>query len=171
MSGKVEMTNKGYASVPNGKDSASEQYTIPIPKDEHGNEMSYEDAATSFEHWTMKFMNPVFQKGTTGLNHKDLGKVSEQDKANNLYKSFWEQWLLETKKQPKHRSLWRVLWRSVGYSKMLKALGLYFIFSALGFIPVFVLKWLMGYLEGQIELTEFQMDALPSCSSRLSFHQ
>ncbi len=51
-------------------------------------------------------MNPIFVKGFSpeGIVHSDLGKVSEGDKASNLYVAFWEQWLLEAKKPAASRS-------------------------------------------------------------------
>ena len=164
--GSVELT--GYAKVSaDGSEVKAKTLDaptppvmeIPIPLDANGNPMSYEDASTALEYWTMSFMNPIFHKGFTeeGLSMKDLGKVSEGDKSNNLYNRFWEQWLIEIQKPKKKRSLWLTLWRTAGYCRVLYGLGLYAIFSALGFIPVLVLNKMLKHFEGISVMTDLEV--------------
>jgi len=101
----------------------------------------------------------VFQKGFTeeGLSLEDLGKVSEGDKTNNLYVRFWEEWKEETKKPVNKRSLWLVLWRAATWCRVAYALGLYVIFSGLGFVPVLILNQMLKYFEGSIDLSTQQI--------------
>ena len=129
MAGVEMVTKTGYSNIATDGDDSIK---MPIKKDSNGVLLSYEDAASTYEHWSMQFMNPLFIKGYTekGITHKDLGVVSNQDKSSKLYDDFWEQWLIEAKKPVKQRSLWKVLWRSVGYGKPAWGLLLYFIFCA-----------------------------------------
>ena len=47
-----------------------------------------------------------------------------------------------------------MLWRTIGYKKIAYPLSLYFIFSALQFIPVLILNSLVKHFEGETILSE-----------------
>ena len=96
--------------------------------------ISSEDGASPLSRAFLSYLNPLFSLGNSkpdGLAHDDLGIVSKQDKARVLYERFEEEWAKEKKLIPAKRSLWGVLWRTVGYWRLANAVFLYAIFTGM----------------------------------------
>lgn len=111
---------------------------------------SLEDGASPLSFLFILFMDPLFKKGyKEGIKHEDLGVVSEQDEARRLYLRF-DKFLTEevANKSGPRRSLWLVLWRTVSYFRIVFALSLFFLYSALSFGPVLILNALVRHFEG-----------------------
>ena len=120
--------------------------------------VSFEDEAGPLSRFLLSYLDKLFEKGKNGgLVHEDLGLVAEQDKALSLHVLFEKQWLKEAQKPRQHQSLWAVLWRTVGYRRLVLAILLYTIYSALSFGPILILTQLTGYFEGKVELTTAQL--------------
>ena len=110
---------------------------------------SFEDKAVWYTYFLFSFLNPLFRKGSTEtLEQTDLGVVSDQDNVHVLYKKFLDVWDVEKKKPIEKRSLWAVLWRTVGYPKLILALVLYAGYSAASFGPILILNVLVKDLAG-----------------------
>lgn len=118
--------------------------------------VSYEDAAGPVSRFFMAYLDPLFKLGHSkpeGLVHEDLGVCSQQDQSLPLHLKFSAEWEKEQKKPRKKQSLWGVLWRTVGYDRICKALLLYATFSAISFGPILILTQLVSHFEGKISLS------------------
>ena len=118
--------------------------------------VSYEDAAGPISRFFMTYLDPLFKLGHSkpdGLVHEDLGVCSVQDQSLPLHLKFSTEWDKEQKKPRKRQSLWGVLWRTVGYDRICKALLLYATFSAISFGPILILTQLVSHFEGKITLS------------------
>ena len=114
---------------------------------------SYEDSASPISRSLMTYINILLQIGNERpLEHEDLGPVSEQDKCIALYNKFCIHWAEELKIPHKNRSLWKVLWRTVGYWRLILALILYAINAAASFGPILLLNQLVRDFEGTQKL-------------------
>eukprot|EP01035_Chromulina_nebulosa_P019561 gene19561-25461_t len=117
-------------------------------------ELSKEDQASLLSRIFLVYLNDIFKKGVTGnLNHSDLGSTSIQDQAHVLYDDFMIQWKEEVKKPKEKRSLWYVLWRTVGYQRAVFGLLLYAVYAAFSFGPVIILNKLTQDLQGTEKLS------------------
>lgn len=107
---------------------------------------SIEDSA-SFLSWIfLLFLDPIFilaNKKTLEAN--DLGTISNQDRSEYLYSKFIMNYELERKLPINKRSLWRPLWRTVGYYKLFLALLLFTLSAVFTFGPVLLLTRLVEY--------------------------
>lgn len=115
--------------------------------------VAFEDAADPVSRFFMTYMDPLFAKGVTGLVHEDLGITSLQDKALPLHDKFIKEWAVEKEKPRKRQSLWSVLWRVVGYDRIIKAILLYACFAAISFGPIIILTNLVSHFEGKAILS------------------
>jgi hypothetical protein len=89
------------------------------------------------------------------LCHEDLGNVSDQDKCGLLYKKFDFNWNIEIHKKHKEtRSVWYTLWRTVTYIRLIKAIVLFAVGSAVAFGPILILNTLVQYLQGTQTLSD-----------------
>ncbi len=77
-----------------------------------------------------------------------MGPVSAQDEARTLYTEFLRQWNFERKLPVEDRSLWLVLWRTVGWWKVFQALLLYALYSAESIGPILILNALVRHFDG-----------------------
>jgi len=131
--------------------------TVASSKDKYP--FSEEERAPWFSRLFLLYLNPLFNKGAKATSAKnqielvDLGVTSKQDQSLRLYTEFTKQWQHERRLPHKQRSLWFVLWRTVGYSKLFKAIGLYLGYSASSFGPVMILNALVKHFEGTSELS------------------
>lgn len=120
---------------------------------------SLEDQASLLSTVFLFYLNPLFTKGANATDSSnqvelvDLGPTSKQDRASKLYTEFTKQWEKERLLKPKHRSLWFVLWRTVGYHKLFKAIFLYSLYSASSFGPVLILNALVKHFQGTNKLS------------------
>lgn len=111
--------------------------------------LSFEDSASWISRAFVTYLDPLFLKGYQNpLNHEDLGVVSKQDKSSLIYASFTKQWEIELKQPAEKRSLWRVLFRTIGYWRISYGLGLYAAYSAVSFGPILILNALTKHLQG-----------------------
>lgn len=109
----------------------------------------FEDDASLLSLWFMTYLNPIFRKGQLQtLKHADLGVVSKHDRAAYLYKKFYARLQIELKKPAGVRSLWAVLWSTVGYNNLFYAIFLYALYSATSFGPILVLNALVQHFQG-----------------------
>jgi ABC-type multidrug transport system fused ATPase/permease subunit len=143
-----DVTEEGGASSPSsnvvkGKEEVVEEEVVKEKR-------SLEDSAGILNFIFMIFMDPIFTKGyNEGITHTDLGVVSKQDEALGLYTRFHGHLETEIANVPAHkRSLWMVLWRTVSWSKVVFALGLFYLYSFLAFVPIIVLNTLVRHFEG-----------------------
>jgi ATP-binding cassette subfamily C (CFTR/MRP) protein 1 len=115
---------------------------------------SQEDQSSWFSFSLFFFLNPVFDKGAIEqLEYEDLGTVSTQDSCEHLHVRF-EKYFAEERTRPfEKRSLWRVLWRTSGYEKLILGIVLYAIYQAEAFGPILILNHLVRYFEGLEHLT------------------
>lgn len=118
---------------------------------------SFEDNASWHEYVLFTFLNPLFEKGNKRpLESADLGHVSKDDNVNNLYNKFLVVWEVEKQKPNEKRSLWGVLWRTIGYWRLFKALVLYGCYSATQFGSVEILNVLVSDFSGTVDLSVWQ---------------
>jgi hypothetical protein len=100
--------------------------------------LSAEDGADFWSFLFMLWLNPLVSKGyKEGITHVDLGAVSKQDEVRGLYKTFWKLWLQHCQKYPNgsDRSLWTVLWQTVGVQRGVLGFSLYLLYCAVQFVP------------------------------------
>ena len=56
-----------------------------------------------------------------------------------------------------YRSLWKCLWRTIGYYRLFNAMVAYGIYAAAGFGPILLLTRIVSYFMGTLEMSEFQI--------------
>lgn len=116
---------------------------------------SFEDSASIIGKVFITWLDPIFKKGyEKNLLHQDLGIVSNQDKSIKLHDDFITQWNLEQKRPRNRQSLWRILWRTVGYYRIFLGLSFYALYVACSFGPIIILDNLTKYLQGSISLSD-----------------
>ena len=109
---------------------------------------SREDEAGIFSSWSMSFMNHILQTGSKNtLVQVDLGPINHADKCLNIQVSFDKYWELEQRKPLKSQSLWLVLWRTVGWSKIFSATLYYLFYAGITFGPVLILNALVQHVQ------------------------
>lgn len=111
---------------------------------------SLEASAGPISFVLMTYLDKLFAQGyKQTLTDKDLGGISEADRSDLLIKKFNELYENEARTTPLNkRSLWKVLWRTVGYWKLFFALALFALSAAVQFGPVEILTRLVRYLQG-----------------------
>eukprot|EP01031_Cornospumella_fuschlensis_P028107 gene28107-33939_t len=115
---------------------------------------STEDDANFISYTFLSYLNPLFAKGNQQtIELPDLGPTSLQDRADLLYERFAEHWKYEESLPMKYRSIWRPMWKTVGYWRLFLALFLYTIYTVESFGPILVLNYLVRYFQGSIDLT------------------
>lgn len=111
--------------------------------------MSIEDSASLLSRGLFRFLNPLYAIGSKRtLEHEDLGPCAKQDKSNPLFTKFSIHYAAEEIKPFAKRSLWMVLWRTVGWMKVFCALLLYSIYASVGIGPILILSNLVQHLQG-----------------------
>jgi ATP-binding cassette, subfamily C (CFTR/MRP), member 1 len=121
--------------------------------------MSLEERAGWFSKLLLLYLNPLFRKGANAdssnqIELADLGCTSQQDRCQNLHVQFMKQWEYERRLPKQSRSLWYVLWRTVGYNKLFKAIGFYTIYSMSSIGPVLILNALVKHFQGTGRLSQ-----------------
>lgn len=94
--------------------------------------------------------------GTTALL-KSWNCSYRTDITLTLMYRHWERERLLPKKK---RSLWRVLWKTSGYGRLIYGLMLYASYTALSFGPVLILNVLTQYLQGTRDLNQGEVAIL-----------
>lgn len=116
--------------------------------------ISAEDNAGILSSWSMSFMNQILRTGDKQtLLHADLGPINYDDKCSNIQVHFDNFWAIESSKPLKDQSLWLVLWRTVGWWKVLSAMLYYLIYAGITFGPVLILNALVQHVQKTNELT------------------
>jgi ATP-binding cassette subfamily C (CFTR/MRP) protein 1 len=116
---------------------------------------SLEDNTNWISYIFLGHLSKLFHVGfARTLEPADLGGVSHQDRADLLYVKFVRYFDVERQKPKEKRSLWRVLWSSVGYVKVAFSLFLFGVSAALQFGPVLILTHLVRYFAGVEKLSD-----------------
>jgi ATP-binding cassette subfamily C (CFTR/MRP) protein 1 len=116
---------------------------------------SLEEGTNIFSYVFLGHLSRLFTVGyNRELQPADLGGVSTQDRADLLYAAFIKHFDVERAKPREKRSLWGVLWRTVGYHKLFLALVLFGFSAALQFGPVIILTHLVKYFAGVEEISD-----------------
>jgi ABC-type multidrug transport system fused ATPase/permease subunit len=120
---------------------------------------SIEDSSSWLSYVFLTFLDGIFAKGyRQTLELSDLGGISKQDKSDTLHERFKVKYEKECKNHPLHkRSLWSVLWRTVGYWKLMLSILLFCISAALQFGPVMILNRLVRYFQGVQYYSDVQL--------------
>ena len=108
-----------------------------------------EDSCGVFGFVFMSYLYKLFSVGSKRtLTDTDLGGISDADRSDFLYEKFSVLYSNEAAtKSLIQRSLWRILWRTVGYWKLYLSLALFIVSAALQFGPVMILTRLVRYLQ------------------------
>lgn len=115
---------------------------------------SAEDGANIVSYTFLLYLNPLFAKGNQQtIELPDLGPTSIQDRTDLLYERFAEHWKYEESLPMKYRSIWRPMWKTVGYWRLFLALFLYTVYTVESFGPILILNYLVQYFQGSIELS------------------
>lgn len=110
---------------------------------------SSEDAASPLSAFFMTYLNPLLTLGfKKDLEHEDLGETSVQDQSGRLFETFNKHWQDEMKLNPEKRSLWKVMWKTVGYGKLVLSITLYAFYAGISFGPIMILNRLTQHFEG-----------------------
>lgn len=112
------------------------------------NTVNYEEQSDWVSYLSLAYLNPTFRLGNIRpLELQDLGGIARQDRSESLYKFFINEYEKEVQKPFVRRSLWSVLWRSVGYTRLLCGVGLFMISAAMQFGPVNILTRMVRYFQ------------------------
>lgn len=112
---------------------------------------SLEDSSSWLSFITLGFVDELLNKGfKKTLEATDLGGNSERDRADLLRVKFDAAMAVEvlTHPDPSTRSLWRVMWRTVGIGRLLLGILLFVFSAALQFGPVLILTRLVRNFQG-----------------------
>ena len=111
-------------------------------------DVNAEEESDWFSFLFLSFLNPLFQYGNKQtVELSDLGKIGDRDRCEILHSSFAEEYKVETQKPVNKQSLWKVLWRCVGYSRLFLGFGLYAMSAAFQFGPINILTRLVRYFQ------------------------
>ena len=122
------------------------------------NEKAKEDNASCMSKLFLAYLNPIFALGMRkDLELEDLGPPCERSRSHRLYEAFASHWDNELKRSPKNPSLWNALWKTTGYSNIILCVLLFFVSSALGFVPILILSTLVSYFEGNKDLSKTEL--------------
>ena len=106
----------------------------------------------------LMYLNPLIDLGyARPLEEADLGECAPHLCSNVLKEKFETEWERECSKPLASRSLWWVLWRTVGYDRLALSMFLYALYAALGYIPIILLRVLVRHFSGQQEITREQL--------------
>jgi ATP-binding cassette subfamily C (CFTR/MRP) protein 1 len=115
---------------------------------------SIEDQACLWSKWTLSYLDPILSKGGdecngNNLTAQDLGVPAAQDVTFNLQERFTANYSEHVVATPfSDRSLWRVLWKTLGFSHLSLALVLYAMYYVAQFGPIIILTRLVKHFEG-----------------------
>lgn len=101
------------------------------------------------------YLSDVYRVGDAKvLELEDLGAVSRHHDCVLLYERFAKAWELECSKPREKRSLWLVLWRTVGWGTVAAGIGFFAIYAALSYGPVLILNELTKYLQNTNNISD-----------------
>lgn len=113
-------------------------------------EKSLEERSSWLSYIFFFYLDSLFSIGyRKTLELSDLGGIPEQNRSDVLYKRFEVFYAEEKKNKPVgKRSLWNILWKTVGYWRLFLAIALFGVYAALLFGPVLILTRLVRYFQG-----------------------
>jgi hypothetical protein len=92
---------------------------------------SFEDNTSWFSFIFMLYLDSLFMKGIRKpLVLSDLGGIREADKSSGLHIKFnkaWNDAIEKSKLTNQKPNLWSILWNTMGYSKLMLSVTLFFI--------------------------------------------
>ena len=117
--------------------------------------LSLEDKSNIVDRWFYSYLDPVFRTGNTRtLNMEDLGAVNARDKCSFVEANFDKYWAEEMKLPKRKQSLWRVLWRTVGYDQLFYSMSYYAIYVGVTYGPILILNALVQHFQGTQPLSQ-----------------
>ena len=117
--------------------------------------VSREDSAPFYSRIFLSFLNPLYRIGEkVALEQHHLGGCAYQDQSKPLCAKFDHYFGLEMRKPKEERSLWWVLWSTVGKWKVGLAIFLYALYAGISYVPIIILNELVSYFQGTINLSE-----------------
>ena len=139
------------------KEKGKQSKVKPSPSDPY----SLEDEASFVSRWLLLYLNPLLSKDDgRPLLSFDLGLPARQDRCSVLHKYFEVHWTQDQQLPAAERSLWRVLWRTVGYAQISWALTLYSGYYITSFGPILILNRLVKHFSGEISITDVELWSL-----------
>ena len=127
-------------------------------------ELSIEEQASPLSRVLLLYLNELFHKGSRQpLEQQDLGNISKIDECNGLFNKCNVLWQEELKVPKARRSLWKCLWRTVGYDRLLFAIFLHGLYAASSFGPILILTELVRYFIGVNPMSDVKLWTLTSC--------
>ena len=100
----------------------------------------------------VSFLTKVINLGSKRpLEEADLGAASKLLEPNKIYNDFEKEWNVETKKEPKKRSLVMAITRSSGLCYWATAIFLNFISILFHFVPTLVLSVFVSDIEQGVD--------------------
>jgi ATP-binding cassette subfamily C (CFTR/MRP) protein 1 len=122
-------------------------------------EKSLEERSSWISYIFFFYLDTLFGIGyRKTLELSDLGGIPEQNRADVLYKRFEQFYAEEKKYRPAgRRSLWNILWKTVGYWRLFLAIALFGVYASLLFGPVLILTRLVRYFQGADHYDEWSL--------------
>ena len=115
---------------------------------------SAEDKAGFFGRWFYTYLDAIFKVGNERtLMMADLGAVSERDRCAWVESRFDIYWAQEMKLPRRKQSLWRVLWRTVGWDQLFLSLWYYAIYAGVTYGPILIMNALVQDIQGTAPLS------------------
>lgn len=120
--------------------------------------LSLEDRSNIVDRWFYSYLDPVFRIGNSRtLMMEDLGAVNARDKCSFVEANFDKYWTEEMKLPKRKQSLWRVLWRTVGYDQLFYSMWYYAIYVGVTYGPILILNALVQHFQGTLLLSQVQL--------------
>jgi hypothetical protein len=121
----------------------------------NGKIQSHEEAASMLGYLTFSFLTPIFQVGSRrSIENYDLGVVGAKDIASSVGTRFNKAWNAELFLPEEHRSLWRIIWGTIGIWNLIWAIFLYFLSAVLSFGPVIILNLMVRHFSDEIHISQ-----------------
>jgi hypothetical protein len=122
---------------------------------------SFEDSSSFWMKIFKSYVNPVLSKCSTDIAQiNDLGSTSVDDKMTVVCEKMFKNWADELNFKQANRSLWRAVFRTIGFGKIFCSVTLYAVYSTLQFGPPLILNLLIEQFEGTIELSVYELYGL-----------
>ena len=120
--------------------------------------LSLEDRSNIVDRWFYSYLDPVFRTGNSRtLMMEDLGAVNARDKCSYVEANFDKYWTEEMKLPKRKQSLWRVLWRTVGYDQLFYSMSYYAIYVGVTYGPILILNALVQHFQGTHLLSQVEL--------------
>lgn len=129
---------------------------------------SSEDKAGLFGRWFYTYLDAIFKVGNERtLMMADLGAVSERDRCAWVEARFDIYWAKEMALPKRKQSLWRVLWRTVGWDQLFLSLWYYAIYAGVTYGPILIMNALVQDIQGTAPLSTVRPTARPQSPASL----